>query len=182
MKEDFEFFILALTAAGSEMSDPHYFRLPVAGPEKPVFRERVYCYELYHQLRNRLEDSFPYRLCGEVDKSGNPMFEQEELKGRKPDFIVHVPGKVPMMNLVVVEVKPVDASLADIGEDIAKLQAFIERAKYPRAIMLIYGDGKREALPDIVTSAKELIADDRILLVWHSGPGKQPEVVGSTCY
>ena len=34
----------------------HYFQLPVAEREDPIYRERVYCYELYHQLRTLLED------------------------------------------------------------------------------------------------------------------------------
>jgi len=29
---------------------PEYFLLPIHGAD-PVYRERVYCYELYHQMR-----------------------------------------------------------------------------------------------------------------------------------
>ena len=52
-KSDFDCFMKCLREAGKRM-DAHYFQLPVAGSEEPVFRERVYCYELYHQLRNVL--------------------------------------------------------------------------------------------------------------------------------
>lgn len=31
---------------------PEYFHFPIDGGD-PIFRERVYCYELYHQLRER---------------------------------------------------------------------------------------------------------------------------------
>jgi hypothetical protein len=30
--------------------EARYFRLPIAGGD-PIYRERVYCYELYHQMR-----------------------------------------------------------------------------------------------------------------------------------
>ena len=29
----------------------NYFQLPIDGSEDPIYRERVYCYELYHQLK-----------------------------------------------------------------------------------------------------------------------------------
>jgi hypothetical protein len=46
-----------------------YFLLPIRGAD-PVYRERVYCYELYHQMRLRWPQGSPCRLNGEVDKSG----------------------------------------------------------------------------------------------------------------
>jgi hypothetical protein len=65
----------------------NYFRLPVKGTS-PAYRERVYCYELYHQMRLRwpypCAPDFPYWLNGEIDKRGNPKFK----KG-VPDFLVH---------------------------------------------------------------------------------------------
>lgn len=71
MKEqDFQYFIKCLMKAIENM-DVHYFQLPITGKEEPIYRERVYCYELYHQLRCMLGDCFPYKLNGEVDKSGH---------------------------------------------------------------------------------------------------------------
>ena len=46
---------------------PDYFLLPVHGAPS-VYRERVYCYELYHQMRLLWPGDCPYRLNGEVDK------------------------------------------------------------------------------------------------------------------
>lgn len=54
----------ATAAIGQE-----YFLLPVHGAD-PVYRERVYCYEIYHQMRLRWPPACIYRLNGEVDKSG----------------------------------------------------------------------------------------------------------------
>ena len=47
-----------------------YFQLPVFGKEEPIYRQRVYCYELYHQLRMLLDEDAAiagYVLSGEID-------------------------------------------------------------------------------------------------------------------
>jgi hypothetical protein len=80
-----------------------YFLLPVHGAD-PVHRERVYCYELYHQMRLRwpAPEDCTYRLNGEIDKGGHPYFGSERVKP-KPDLLVHVPGTGD--NYAVIEVK-----------------------------------------------------------------------------
>ena len=100
MKEqDFQQFLKCLMKAIQNI-DAHYFKLPVAENGELIYRERVYCYELYHQLRLLLGDDFPYKLHGEVDKANHPIIKDE----KKPDFIIHVPGEMKQ-NLVVIEVK-----------------------------------------------------------------------------
>jgi hypothetical protein len=64
----FNFFVKWLVRAGKQMNDPRYFQLPISGKETPIFRERVYCYELYHQMRDVIDRAFLYKLDGEVDK------------------------------------------------------------------------------------------------------------------
>src|SRR6266542_905398 len=59
--------ILAWLLKASSLVGEEYMRLPVAGAD-PQYRERVYCYELYHQLRCQWPSRFPYVLCGEIDK------------------------------------------------------------------------------------------------------------------
>lgn len=106
-----------LLSASSELS-AEYFQLPVAGAEEPQYRERVYCYELYHQWRNHWPGGFPFSLSGEVDKQGHRL-----IRGNwKPDFLVHVPGR--MRNLLVVEVKPANGELARMSDDLKKLTHF----------------------------------------------------------
>jgi hypothetical protein len=81
IEQDFKYFLECLIKATRKM-DSHYFQLPVAQGDEPIYRERVYCYELYHQLRCILENNFPYKLHGEVDKGGHPV-----IRGfKKPDF------------------------------------------------------------------------------------------------
>lgn len=90
----------ALKTATRQIST-NYFLLPVAGKESPIKRERVYCYELYHQLRIALNGS-GLVLTAEPDKRGNPDF----LSGKQPnpDFIFHTPG-CHEDNTAVVEVE-----------------------------------------------------------------------------
>src|SRR2546426_8735920 len=85
----FERFAEMLTAATIRVAG-EYFQLPVADADA-VYRERVYCYELYRQLRC-LWGAFPFRLGGEIDKTGNPHFREGPYSRAKPDLIVHVPG------------------------------------------------------------------------------------------
>lgn len=51
MKEKyFQHFLECLMKAIKRI-DTHYTQLFVAESDKEIYRERVYCYELYHQLR-----------------------------------------------------------------------------------------------------------------------------------
>lgn len=61
----------ALLGTSTHAVPETYFQLPVAGREGPSYRERVYCYELYHQLRCRWPVDTGYSLAGEVDKKGH---------------------------------------------------------------------------------------------------------------
>lgn len=76
----------------------NYFLLPIAGRDRPIKRERVYCYELFHQLRLALQQS-QLTLTGEPDKRGHRDFPPIN-----PDFILHVPG-LHAWNSAVLEVE-----------------------------------------------------------------------------
>ncbi len=175
-KEDFGYFLRCLAEAGPKM-DAHYFQIEVAGSDNSTFRERVYCYELYHQLRNALEDEFPYKLDGEIDKAGHPSISG----AKKPDFVVHEPGEMNR-NLLVVEVKSLTGAQADnmrgLSKDLDTLQEFVRSAKYHRGVMLVYSDGADDLPHRIISKVEEAREqEDRILLVWHRGSGESPEVV-----
>lgn len=178
MNNDFKFFMECLIRAGLKMKQP-YFKINIAGSTKPIFRERIYCYELYHQLRNVLGDHSLYILHGEFDKSGHPII-QKLIGALKPDFIIHKPS-VMKKNLVVIEVKPVNVinNIDDLRKDIHKLKLFIKCGKYYRGIMLIYSDIKEKIPHKIKTSANHYIKKYRkkILLMWHPGPKEKPEII-----
>lgn len=121
-----------VTATGEIL--PSYFQLPIADLECPSYRERVYCYELYHQWRKLWPLDCAYSLSGEIDKAGHPLVRG----GDKPDFLVHIPGE--MNNLLIVEVKSAVGPKHKIADDLMKLCRF-RRApiSYEHAIFLIYG-------------------------------------------
>ena len=159
--------------------DTHYFQLHFAGNDKLIYRERVYCYELYHQLRLLLGDDFPYKLDGELDKKSHRIILGEE----KPDFIIHVPGEMEQ-NLVVMEVKTLVAVKGDINKlrnDFGKLERFISEAKYYRAIMLIYGNVNGN-LPQNIKQEIESIQDKKIITLWHYKLNKKPKIIGGEKY
>ncbi|OGO23112.1 MAG: hypothetical protein A2Z28_01810 [Chloroflexi bacterium RBG_16_51_9] len=164
---DFKCFLEQLISATAKI-ESKYFHFPVAGAESTIYRERVYCYELYHQLRCTLGNEFPYTLDGEVDKKAHKIIEGN----KKPDFIVHTLG-IMEENLAVIEVKSKDAETQNIKVDIDKLIEFLKY--YYRAIMLIYGDdeNKVKSTRNEIDSLPE--HSESILLLWHKEPGKPAE-------
>jgi len=158
--------VLKLLSDATARISLHYFQLPVAGKEDPVYRERVYCYELYHQLRTSLEGERAlagYMLSGEIDKGGHPI-----IRRCAPDFVFHVPGG--MDNLVVVEVKPVNASPEGIQKDVKTLRDFIsEPIGYKFAVELVYGDD--EAMFRRFQTVFEEARLEHFQLLWHREPG-----------
>ncbi len=113
-----------------------YFLLPIVwGPA--IYRERVYCYELYHQLRSLWPDGSQYRLNGEIDKRGHPCFAEDDW-APKPDFLVHVPGSHD--NYAAIEVKTAyNLGVREILKDVDTLARFTNEAGYVRGIHLLFG-------------------------------------------
>jgi hypothetical protein len=175
---------------------PEWFLLPVASVDSRAparhYRERVYCYELYHQIRllnDRLAGLVAgapeYRLSGEIDKAG--LHAVIEGGRHKPDLVWHVPGQVSG-NATVVEVKTIDGSRsADLGKDLATLAAFLESERgYHSAIMLVFGDTGTDA-DTVRQRAMRWAAElgltpqtrERIELLWHDVHGEFPMSLGS---
>ncbi len=128
-----------------------YFQLPVANAES-AYRERVYCYELYHQLRSEWQQ-FPFSLGGEVDKGGHPHFRGGPYANSKPDLLVHHPGDMGR-NLACVEVKPCTRPYAEFRDDLKKLTWFCRHAEYHGAIFLVYGAEEGETAEHDLFKAK----------------------------
>jgi hypothetical protein len=172
-KQYFNFFLKQLLNATAEIKS-EYFHLPVDGSEKKIYRERVYCYELYHILRCKIELLFPYRLQGEVDKTGNTKIPKK-LQRKKPDFVFHIPKTKD--NLAVTEVKSIKNGNSKIITDIDKLKKFLDFG-YHNAIMLIYGDDESKVnyARSEINSLPEKYSK-RIILLWHKEPGKPAEVI-----
>jgi len=135
-----------------------------------AWRERIYCYELYHQLRFRLPKEFPYTLHGEIDKNGHATICQYFPKGApNPDFVVHDPGTE--RNLVVIEVKPENTTQNRIDEDIKKLCIFTDSVGYQHGILLFFG-------PEPGWTLEGVNAKTHVL--WHKNVGLRPRVIVGT--
>lgn len=156
--EEFTQILRDATAAIS----PEYFLLPIHGGES-IYRERVYCYELYHQMRRLWPVRSTYRLNGEVDKRAHPYFQRGEQP--KPDFLVHQPGTG--VNYAVIEVKSCLADIRGIGKDLETLAFFKNRIGYERAIYLVYGAEVARTIGLVREIGAELLRDVPIELWMH---------------
>jgi hypothetical protein len=166
--DDFNKLLVEATAA----IPPEYLQVPVAGLDVPAYRERVYCYELYHQLRARWPEKTHLSLGGEVDKKGHPLIRGNDLDNRKPDLLVHEPGDMGG-NYAVIEVKPAEADSRGVAKDLRTLTAFLERGAYARGLLLVYGDQAR--LPwfaAIVGASRQAHPELALELWWHPSPGE----------
>jgi len=153
-----------------------YFQLKVAGTEATKYLERVYCYELYHQMRIRWPN-VPHKLTGEIDKSGNPRIRHEILNRSKPDFTIHVPGNMDD-NLLVIEVKARDPVDGKVQRDLQKLSEFRRSAEYIAAYYLTYGFNEDEAVEfaancSAIANADNTIDLSKIILFNQSSAGKR---------
>ncbi len=181
-QELFDVFLKCLLEEPAKM-DPYYFQVPVYDSDKLFLRERVYCYELYYLLRLGLGNHYPCKLMGELDKTGHPVI-QPIAGPKEPDFLWHEPGEEK--NIAIVEVKALtrfpDGTIIEprIIEDTKKLLKFLHPGiHYQKAIQLLYGEADINELKNlkakIVAAAGDLA--DRVVVVWHSGPGSRPQVI-----
>jgi len=152
---------------------PMYFHLNIDGGN-PVFRERVYCYELYHQMRCKWPSESRYFLNGELDKSAHPILRDLGADHAKPDLLVHTPGAMAG-NYAIIEVKHSTAA-EGIRKDLRTLDLFVRKVGYQRAIYLIYG---HEANTRGVEKIEAIIADDEFrelvpIELWLHSTAGQP--------
>lgn len=112
-----------------------YYRVRTTYDEAGVIRERVFCYEFYHQMRSIMGGAQPLILHAEIDKSGHRDFEAEDQ--RNPDFVFHVPGE-HTRNTLVVEVKGTLDSVAGVLKDFETLEKFITSYGYRAGVFILY--------------------------------------------
>jgi len=151
-------FLRALVTAIPKIS-AEYFQCPTANRraaedyvvsphriEKAFrFGERLFCYELYHQLRISLApllNSSILTLHGELQKPLLEAMAGEQAGARRldkkyiPDFILHGPGRFDNQE-VMMEVKTnPNWKFAQIYYDLKKIDQFIDRYKYKMGVFL----------------------------------------------
>lgn len=147
-----------------------YFHLQIDGGD-PIYRERVYCYELYHQMRLLWPGATEFYLNGEIDKSAHPILRELGADHVKPDLLVHRPGHMSG-NHAVIEVKSSEASLQGIRKDLQNLALFRDRVGYKRAIYLIYGYQAAQVVDRVLRVTKELGGLPEVELWLHETPGQ----------
>lgn len=147
-----------------------YFKVWIDGGN-PIYRERVYCYELYHQLRCLWPIETDYYLNGELDKAAHPILSSLGAAGIKPDLLVHKPGCMTG-NHAVIEVKTSRAMHREIKKDLKNLALFKNIVGYERAIFLVFGHEAKDKLDQIRNIAKEIDDLPKIELWSHSSPGE----------
>jgi hypothetical protein len=104
-----------------------------ADPEiHKIARERVYCYELYHQLRLLLDETC-HDVNGEIDKSGHHII----VEGFNPDIVIHKQGSMEG-NKLVLEAK-VAWDNNGVKKDFKTLYAMTEYYRYDIGIFLFVG-------------------------------------------
>jgi len=118
----------ALSQIGSD-----YFKVKTTYKKSGIVRERVFCYEFYHQIRKIMTDS-DLKLNSEIDKRGHPDFAPGGWKN--PDFVIHTPG-TNENNTFIIEVKG-KLEPKKIGEDIKKIITFIEEYQYTAGVFVLY--------------------------------------------
>lgn len=170
-----------LLAEATGKIENNYFQLPIDGQEDPIYRERVYCYELYHQLRLCWPSDTDFELSGEVDKSGHPLIRGNNLDRVKPDLLVHVPGDMEG-NYTIIEVKPITADRNGIKKDLETLTAFRRHAQYQKAIYLFYGQGNMKAVQNVINELQASDGGDQIDLSlielwWHNVVGESAMIL-----
>lgn len=155
----------------------NYFHLNIDGGN-PVYRERVYCYELYHQLRDIWPPLTEYYLNGEVDKAAHPILKEIGANRLKPDLLVHKPGYMEG-NHAIIEVKSEGARRGAIKNDIEKLSLFINKVRYERAIYLFFGYGLNDKNLQSIKGVADSIDHLAPIEVWfHDSHNKSANMVG----
>jgi hypothetical protein len=114
---------------------PHYFRLPTTYMRTGIVRERLFCYELYHQIRSSMLPHHELSLHGEIDKRGHADFAEEDRVN--PDFVFHVAG-THFRNTLVIEVKGTDRYREGILKDFKTILNFINIYGYRAGIFILY--------------------------------------------
>lgn len=135
---------------------PGYFKLTTTYEPSRIVRERVFCYELYHQIRSQMPSDHALSLNGEIDKRGHIDFAPEDRKN--PDFVFHIPG-THTGNTLVIEVKGTLKRRDEIIEDFTTILNFIDKYQYKAGVFIIYNHSLDELLAAVGKELRALAVD-----------------------
>ena len=140
--------------------DDEYLNVKIAvdyvGHKEIKRRERVYAYELYHQMRLIQEKKVKkeFTINGEIDKSGHKIIKEPF----NPDFVIHQQGKMGE-NFCVVELKTINKK-SGIQKDFHTITCMMHCYRYKIGVFAIAG----VFLSDIKSKARKSF--ERFFQLW----------------
>lgn len=133
--------------------------LKLKGSIGKQYRERVWCYEFYHRLRETNLPDDELIINGEIDKSGNDNF----IDTINPDFIIHKQGSNDK-NLCVIEVK-LRLDYDGINKDFCSLTEMLNKHRYKQAVFILINHTFEELKKEFENKPlKNCFNDDIIIL------------------
>ena len=163
MDEKVESFVEMIKDSLENVGD-EYYKITTTYESSGIVRERVFCYELYHQMRlvqseRGLND---VQIHGEIDKSGHIAFDRNAWKN--PDFVFHIPGMM-QGNAIVVEVKgKLEGTYQEgVYKDIVTLSKFTDNKHYYHSgVLIIYNYTYDEFLRKIGEFLKNRLQENKV--------------------
>ena len=155
-----------------------FYKVTTTYKPSGIVRERVFCYELYHQMRLVLGNNLntPASLHAEIDKRGHHDFLLAHRTN--PDFIVHVPG-THINNTIVVEVKGKMVTKG-IKKDLRTLLQFVETYHYQLGLFILYNHSLEQFSRRMRTSIREEFSTNgfcnRVFVMCLKNPSFEVEV------
>ncbi len=136
--------------------EQYYYKIKTLYSKEGIVRERVFCYELYHQIR-LIDNRKDLSIHGEIDKRGHDGFSKDDRKN--PDFIFHIPETFDK-NTIVMEVKgslngsikkseeegKLSLNYEGIYKDLNTLQIFINEYYYKEGVFVLYNHTPEELI------------------------------------
>jgi len=132
---------------------PEYFNLKTTYEPSGIVRERVFCYELYHQIQCRMSPCHRLSLNGKMHKSGHIDFDRTDRKN--PDFVFHIPG-THEQNTLIIEVKGTLKYRQKIMGNFQTLLTFISKYRYKAGVFILYNHSIAELITAVGEKFKEL--------------------------
>ena len=156
MSNDYIHQIIGVVKTAIEQISSDYFKIATTYKKSGIVRERVFCYELYYQIRKITDDEtsqidFNSVLNGEIDKRGHIEFAEKDRKN--PDFVFHTQGTFEDNN-VVIEVKG-KLNKAGIKKDFLTLLTFVSKYNYKAGIFILYNHSFEQLIKTIGNEINE---------------------------
>jgi hypothetical protein len=118
-------------------SSVNYSEAASAESAVQTWQERMFAYELYHQLRLLWTERPPLRAHCVIHAEVRKGYQHKPSFDYMPDFLFHLPQ--PGKNRAVVEVKLANRPLPKIATDLNKLVDFHDVFKYDDLIEILVG-------------------------------------------